>query len=187
MMCSGSRNQLMKKPRISLLLLFRLYEPFELLANVDSSVLDEILETLKKYRLRSKVDIENVAKDFSCWQPYDPRLDCLGFRGIFPSDATPPLVEADKDTNEENYLLWRIEKGIAEGSIEIPKGEAVPLEYNLVGLNAISFDKGCYVGQEVIARTHHRGLIHKRLLPLRFLKDDGKGIGAKNFSRLRSN
>ncbi|XP_010539968.1 PREDICTED: putative transferase At4g12130, mitochondrial [Tarenaya hassleriana] len=191
----------------------------ELFADVDASTLDELLETLKKYRLRSKVDIENVAGEFSCWQRYgrcltgesseeepeaasigwgsgidragestvrgnkngwqwykDPRLDCLGFRGIFPSDTTPPLVEADKETDEQNYLLWRLEHGIAEGSSEIPKGEAIPLEYNFVGLNAVSFDKGCYVGQELIARTHHRGVIRKRLVPLRFIDSNGKEI-----------
>ncbi|KAA8521917.1 hypothetical protein F0562_012769 [Nyssa sinensis] len=195
----------------------------ELFADVDGSVLDELLEILKKYRLRSKVDIENVAKEFSCWQRYggnlseksssseepeaaavgwggavdpsgvsasrgnnlgwqwykDPRLDCLGFRGIFPSNTTPPSVEADKETDEQNYLLWRLEKGVAEGSTEIPKGEAIPLEYNLEGLNAISFDKGCYVGQELIARTHHRGVIRKRLLPLKFLHDSGKDVEQK--------
>ncbi|KAF8101646.1 hypothetical protein N665_0202s0009 [Sinapis alba] len=186
----------------------------ELFADVDVSVLDELLETLKKYRLRSKVDIENVAEEFSCWQRYgrnltgsssvgwgggvdragestasgnkygwqwyeDPRLDCLGYRSIFPSDATPPLVEADKETDESNYLLWRLEHGVAEGSAEIPKGEAVPLEYNFVGLNAISFDKGCYVGQELIARTHHRGVIRKRLVPLRFIDNNGKEVNQK--------
>ncbi|XP_059433333.1 putative transferase At4g12130, mitochondrial [Corylus avellana] len=193
-------------------------ESLELFADVDATVLDELLETFKKYRVRSKVEIENVAKDFSCWQHYgknlseksssaeepeaasvgwgagvdltarsasrgvdlgwqwfmDPRLDSLGFRGIFPSDITPPLVEADKETDEQNYLLWRLQKGVAEGSTEIPKGEAIPLEYNLAGLNAISFDKGCYVGQELVARTHHRGVIRKRLLPLRFLNDRGE-------------
>ncbi|XP_059292346.1 putative transferase At4g12130, mitochondrial [Lycium ferocissimum] len=193
----------------------------ELFADVDGSELDELLQTLKKYRLRSKVDIESVADDFFCWQRFgqdlgqnssvepdaaslgwgggfdragqsssqgnnygwqwyrDPRLDCLGFRGIFPSNTTPPLVEADKETNEENYLLWRLEKGVAEGSAEIPKGEAVPLEYNLAGLNGISFDKGCYVGQELIARTHHRGVIRKRLLPLKFLNESGKEVEQK--------
>ncbi|KAL9260754.1 putative transferase, mitochondrial [Drosera capensis] len=115
-----------------------------LLADVDGSVVDELLQTLKRYRLRSKVDIKNVAA----------------------------LVEADKETEEENFTLWRLEKGVAEGSTEIPKGEAMPLEYNLVGLNAISFDKGCYVGQELIARTHHRGVIRKRLLPLMFIRND---------------
>uniref|UniRef100_A0A1J3CKH8 Putative transferase CAF17-like protein, mitochondrial n=1 Tax=Noccaea caerulescens TaxID=107243 RepID=A0A1J3CKH8_NOCCA len=186
----------------------------ELFADVDVSVLDELLETLKKYRLRSKVDIENVVQDFSCWQRYgrnlsgsssvgwgggvdragestasgnkygwqwykDPRLDCLGYRSIFPSNATPPLVEADKETDESNYLLWRLEHGVAEGSAEIPKGEAIPLEYNFVGLNAISFDKGCYVGQELIARTHHRGVIRKRLIPLRFIDSNGKEFTQK--------
>ncbi|TQD84634.1 hypothetical protein C1H46_029801 [Malus baccata] len=193
-------------------------EGVEVFADVDASVLDELLSTLKKYRLRAKVDIENMAEELKCWQCYagnvsgksssveepeaasvgwgagvdhsgmssarrsalgwqwfkDPRLDCLGFRGIFPSDTLPPLVEADKETDEQNYRLWRIENGVAEGSTEIPKGEAIPLEYNLVGLNAISFDKGCYVGQELIARTHHRGVIRKRLLPLRFLEENGE-------------
>ncbi|KAG2265624.1 hypothetical protein Bca4012_077030 [Brassica carinata] len=46
------------------------------------------------------------------WQWYeDPRLDCLGYRSIFPSDATPPLFEADKETDESSYLLWRLEHG----------------------------------------------------------------------------
>ncbi|XP_051114980.1 putative transferase At4g12130, mitochondrial [Andrographis paniculata] len=192
----------------------------EIYADVDRSILDEILATLKRYRLRSKVDIENVAEDFSCWQRFgknlegkssisedpeadsvgwggtvdragasasegnaygwqwqkDPRLACLGYRGIFPSNTTPPLVESDKETDEGNFVLWRIEKGVAEGPIEIPKGEAIPLEYNLAGLNAISFDKGCYVGQELVARTHHRGVIRKRLIPLRFLSDSGKDL-----------
>ncbi|KAL0331390.1 UNVERIFIED_CONTAM: putative transferase, mitochondrial [Sesamum angustifolium] len=195
----------------------------EIFADVDGSVMDELLPTLKRYRLRSKVEIENVAEDFSCWQRFggnlpeksssleesegdsvgwggnvdltgvsasrgsalgwqwnkDPRLACLGYRGIFPSNATPPLVEADKETDEGNFLLWRLEKGVAEGSTEIPKGEAIPLEYNLAGLNAISFDKGCYIGQELIARTHHRGVIRKRLIPLRFLHEGGKEVEQK--------
>nr|DAD45843.1 TPA_asm: hypothetical protein HUJ06_004073 [Nelumbo nucifera] len=63
------------------------------------------------------------------WQWFkDPKLKCLGFRGIFPSNTIRDII---------------------------------PLEYNynLVGLNAVSFDKGCYVGQESVARTHHHGVI----------------------------
>ncbi|KAL2902204.1 hypothetical protein RDABS01_011713 [Bienertia sinuspersici] len=195
----------------------------ELFADVDGSVLDELLDTLKRYRLRSKVDIEHMGDEFCCWQRFggqlsdksssaeepevaglgwggsydtssmsssqgsesgwqwfkDPRLDILGYRGIFPSGSPPPLVEADKEVSEENYLLWRLEKGVAEGPNEIPKGEAIPLEYNLAGLNAISFDKGCYVGQELVARTHHRGVIRKRVLPLNFVDDSGKELEQK--------
>ena len=54
-------------------------------------------------------------------------------------------------------------------------GEAIPLEYNLAGLKAINFDKGCYVGQELVARTHHRGVIRKRLMPLNFVRGNGEG------------
>ncbi|KAJ3672526.1 hypothetical protein LUZ60_007247 [Juncus effusus] len=182
-----------------------------LLADVDSSFVDEIITTFKRYRLRSKVEIENLSGEFSCWQRYgsamsdatsagwgkavdhiaesaeqgneqgwqwfrDPRLGSLGYRGIFPSDSIPPLVEADTETDEKNYTLWRILRGVPEGSTEIPKGEAIPLEYNFAALNAISFDKGCYIGQELIARTHHRGVIRKRLTPFQFLDPNGSEI-----------
>ncbi|XP_057866699.1 putative transferase At4g12130, mitochondrial isoform X2 [Cryptomeria japonica] len=113
----------------------------------------------------------------SCKWFRDPRLASLGFRGIFPSDSLPPLVEADKEVDEQYYLLLRLEEGVPEGSAEIPKGEAIPLEYNLAGLNAISFEKGCYVGQELVARTHHRGVIRKRILPVHFTLDSGEDSG----------
>ncbi|KAL5211314.1 hypothetical protein ABZP36_022161 [Zizania latifolia] len=195
-------------------------EPGEVLADVDTAEVDELLACFKRYRLRSKVEIDDVSKDFLCWQRFghnvehtgpstqepeaqsigwgqsvdlaaesaaqgnghgwewfkDPRLDCLGYRGIFPADTLPTLVESDKEADEHHYLLWRIENGVAEGSTEIPKGEAIPLEYNFAGLNAISFEKGCYIGQELIARTHHRGVIRKRLMPLMFLDESGQEI-----------
>ena len=44
-------------------------------------------------------------------------------------------------------------------------GQAVPLEYNMDGLHAINFAKGCYVGQELIARAHYQGAVRKRLMP----------------------
>ncbi|EFJ15747.1 hypothetical protein SELMODRAFT_118206 [Selaginella moellendorffii] len=106
----------------------------------------------------------------------DPRTGCLGFRGIFPVESTPPLIDADQEVDEQYYLLWRLEQGIPEGPAEIRGGEAIPLEYNLEGLNAIDFDKGCYVGQELVARTHHRGVIRKRVMPVIFLDKDGEEI-----------
>ncbi|CAL5044817.1 unnamed protein product [Urochloa decumbens] len=204
-------------------------EPQEVLADVDAAEVDELLACFKRYRLRSKVEIDNVSENFACWQRFglnvvhtepstqepeaqsigwgqgvdhagesaaqgnghgwqwlkDPRLDYLGYRGIFPADTIPPLVESDKEADERHYQLWRIENGIAEGSTEIPKGEAIPLEYNLAGLNAISFEKGCYIGQELIARTHHRGVIRKRLMPMKFVDEKGQGCGSRFRSRGR--
>ncbi|URE49626.1 Glycine cleavage T-protein C-terminal barrel domain [Musa troglodytarum] len=170
-------------------------EPFTLLADVDTAVVDDLLDCFKK----SKVGIDNVDKEFSCWQRFGSNLssnsasaeepeaasvgwgggvDYAGVAAAQGNDVTP-LVEADKEASEWHYLQWRLEKGVPEGSTEIPKGlagEAIPLEYNLVGLNAISFDKGCYVGQELVARTHHRGVIRKRLLPLKFVNDNGEDL-----------
>lgn len=45
-------------------------------------------------------------------------------------------------------------------------GAAIPLEYNLDWLHGVSFGKGCYIGQELVARTHFGGLIRKRLFPV---------------------
>ena len=42
----------------------------------------------------------------------------------------------------------------------------MPLEYNMDLLDGITFDKGCYLGQELVARTHYQGLIRKRVLPV---------------------
>ncbi|KAJ7533622.1 hypothetical protein O6H91_13G057300 [Diphasiastrum complanatum] len=187
-----------------------------LFADVDAASAEDLIHHLKKYRLRSKVEIQNISNNLSVWQRFgggeskdsevregadsvgwggnkdltgstaaegdahgwrwytDPRLRDLGSRGVFPANETPPLVEANEQLSEEFYLLWRLEQGIPEGPTEIPTGEALPLEYNLAGLNAISFDKGCYVGQELVARTTHRGVIRKRVMPVNFVKDNGE-------------
>lgn len=191
-----------------------------LLCDVDTSTLNELLDHLRKHKLRAKVEFEDISKDLSIWQRYggsltqdnpdnedaeikssgwgaasdpaaqasiegnskgycwfkDPRCRALGFRGVFPSDTIPPLVEADKEVDEVYYLLLRLELGIAEGCSEISKEKANPLEYNLAWLKAISFEKGCYIGQELIARTHHRGVIRKRLMPINFITEAGEEV-----------
>ncbi len=71
------------------------------------------------------------------------------------------------------YARLRAEEGIAEGPIELPPGRLFALEANLDRIDAVSFSKGCYVGQEVTTRSYRRGRVKKRLLPF-FLAGQGE-------------
>lgn len=152
------------------------------LVDVSANTLPDIVRLLKRYRLRQRIEIDDVSQNWTVWArfgadnlaqtnswPRDPRLPDLGARGIFPvsdeqrsliANSNLPLVHWDA------YRRWRIAHGVAEGDEEIPSGEAVALEYNIDGLNGISFTKGCYVGQELMARTHFKGIVRKRVLPV---------------------
>lgn len=56
--------------------------------------------------------------------------------------------------------------GIAEGAVDVPFENGLPLEANIDFLNGVHFNKGCYVGQELTARTHFRGHVRKRIMPV---------------------
>ena len=72
-----------------------------------------------------------------------------------------PFFEAD-------YTCKRFLSGIPEGEISLSAGVTLPLEANFDFMKAIDFQKGCYLGQETTIRTHHRGIVRKRVLPLTF-------------------
>ncbi|CAI9094889.1 OLC1v1030719C1 [Oldenlandia corymbosa var. corymbosa] len=119
----------------------------------------------------------------------EPEAESLGWGGGIDyagaSSSEGNDTWTDKEAEEKHFVLWRLDKGVAQGSSEIPKSEAMPLEYNLDGLNAISFDKGCYLGQELVARTHNVWVIQKRLLPLEFLDDNRKEVEGKVVPKLQ--
>ncbi|XP_011500948.1 PREDICTED: putative transferase CAF17 homolog, mitochondrial isoform X2 [Ceratosolen solmsi marchali] len=73
-------------------------------------------------------------------------------------------------------LSFRYKLGIGEGVQDLLFGVSFPLEINCDYLHGLSFHKGCYIGQELTARTHHTGVIRKRLMPLIFNNINGKNF-----------
>ena len=80
---------------------------------------------------------------------------------------------------EDAYTVHRTLRGIAEGQNEIISGSALPQESNMDFFGGIDFRKGCYLGQELTIRTHHTGVVRKRILPvLLYKKSDPTAMGS---------
>ncbi|MDP6391152.1 MAG: folate-binding protein [Alphaproteobacteria bacterium] len=98
----------------------------------------------------------------------DPRLAAAGARAILPSGEAESILESLGFTKAAgaDYDRARLRLGLPDGSRDLVVEKSVLLESNFDCLNGVDWDKGCYVGQEVTARTHYRGLVKKRLLPV---------------------
>jgi folate-binding protein YgfZ len=127
---------------------------------------------LKAYILRRKIDISErddlavissldslIGKCAHCFA--DPRDPSMGFRALV---AIATLDQFILEPDISSYTQRRLERLIPEGAYDMQPEKAIPLEYNLDELNAFDWEKGCYMGQELMARTKHRGLIRKRLM-----------------------
>lgn len=107
----------------------------------------------------------------------DPRLGLLGWRVLVDAGedltaANPSLARAG-GSDGPNYAQLRLRFGVGEGLRELPPAACFPLECNADYLGGVSFHKGCYVGQELTARTHHTGVVRKRLMPVVMLREPG--------------
>jgi len=127
--------------------------------------------TLSRYRLRAKVALRDASADFTVHTAWggaeappgmiaapDPRLPDAGWRLL----AAAPLAA---DATEADYDAHRLALGLPDaGDLEPQK--SVLLEGGFDELRGISWSKGCYMGQELTARTKYRGLLKKRLFPV---------------------
>jgi len=154
---------------------------FFLIADGDSLLIEceadrraDLAQRLRMYKLRSKIEIAEADYDvfaaFGAAAPVsgaslypDPRSPALGTRMALPasSETAAPAIPFD------SYDRLRIANAAPDGSRDMEIGKAILLENNIDLLNGIAWDKGCYTGQELTARTRYRGLIKKRLVPVR--------------------
>lgn len=101
----------------------------------------------------------------------DPRLSHLGLRIMIPIELNirNEIAKANINSREDSfYKLMRYRLGVGEGIEELPCEKCFPMEVNGDYMHGISFHKGCYIGQELTARTYHTGAIRKRIMPLVF-------------------
>jgi folate-binding protein YgfZ len=136
----------------------------------------DLVKRLNFYRLRAKVMVEDASEALAVvagWgdslkpenslAAQDPRLPALGWRAIVAAeDASPEPAAA-------GYHAHRIALGVPEGGRDFLWNDAFPHEALMDQLHGVDFDKGCYVGQEVVSRMQHRGTARTRMVPIVYL------------------
>ncbi|MBK17235.1 MAG: hypothetical protein CMM52_00140 [Rhodospirillaceae bacterium] len=145
--------------------------------------IDSLIKRLTMYRLRAQVEIENLTDELSVFSLIgadageikqgaafvDPRLPALGVRAIIPSEFAEKFFREKGITvsTTDAYNAKLIAAGVPGGIDDDFLKKSFPLELGYDELNAISFNKGCYVGQEVTARMKVRKLVKKRIVPVK--------------------
>src|SRR6516164_3048100 len=125
----------------------------------------------------------------------DPRLATLGVRAILPRETARALL-TDAGLAEVDFGAYdrlRLSLGIPDGSRDLVLEKSILLESGFDELNGVDWEKGCYIGQELTARTKYRGLIKKRLMPVAIdgpapapgtiVTADGREVGEMRSSR----
>lgn len=173
----------------------------------------DFFKRLSMYKLRSDVTLSDVSEDYQVYGVLDtmglsergaakslgtgtsmgvvyadPRLLDMGCRAVLPQGNTVPLESAGLGAGTfDAYEHHRIALGLADGSRDMGVDKALLLEFGFEELDGVSFSKGCFMGQELTARTRYRGLVKKRLLPVKIdgpapppgtvLEIDGREVG----------
>ncbi|HYC17471.1 MAG TPA: folate-binding protein [Pseudolabrys sp.] len=142
-----------------------------------------LVEKLNFYKLRAKViceDLSEVLGVMAVWggtadSEYglsypDPRLPALGSRIMLPphlaakaaADLNATMVSSD------SYEAHRIGLGVPRGGLDFIYGDTFPHEADMDQLGGVDFEKGCYVGQEVVSRVEHRASARSRVVPISY-------------------
>lgn len=195
---------------------FMVMQEDTLLIETERARIADFMKRLTMYKLRAKVDLADASEDFDVYAVFgddpadtlnigpdrgiagpvgdgigfiDPRLAAAGARLILPKGAALPdgLGKSDAAT----YDRHRITLGLPDGSRDLVVEKSTLMENGFDELGGIDWQKGCYMGQEVTARTKHRGLVKKRLLPISIsgtAPETGTAVmaGERNVGELRS-
>ena len=164
-----------------------------ILLECEASRLADLAGRLRLYRLRLKVDLADAGDVRRVYAVHgdrvfailgldgeagsvtaclgglamvDPRLPALGARLVLPAEADPCSLGLFSQSADA-YEAHRIRLGIPDGSRDMVIQKTTLLEAGFDELQGIDWQKGCYVGQELTARMKYRGLVKRRLMPVR--------------------
>jgi tRNA-modifying protein YgfZ len=141
-----------------------------LLLDCERAQVPMLLQRLSRFRLRSKVTLR-AAEELAVYAAWggaptaqaitasDPRLPEAGCRLLATTPLPTTAFEADWDRH-------RLTLGLPDGSRDLEAEKTVLLEAGFDELHGVSWSKGCYMGQELTARTKYRGLVKRRLVPV---------------------
>jgi folate-binding protein YgfZ len=164
--------------------------------DVPKALAKSCVDRLNFYKLRAKMIVEDLSEVLgvmAVWEGeatteyglcyHDPRLAALGRRVMLPPHLA---AEAARDVGATlmpaaAFEAHRIAFGIPRGGLDFMYGDAFPHEVDMDQLNGVDFDKGCFVGQEVVSRMEHRGNVRTRIVPVAydgFAPDAGAAVTA---------
>jgi folate-binding protein YgfZ len=138
---------------------------------------------LNFYKLRAKVIAEDLSETLGVLAVWDgepsksyglsyrdPRLPALGLRIMLaPSRAAEAAAALGAQlVDTAHYEAHRIALGVPRGGLDFIYGDAFPHEADMDQLAGVDFEKGCYVGQEVVSRIEHRGTARTRVVPVAY-------------------
>jgi len=167
----------------------------DLLLECEAARAGDLMKRLRIYKLRSQVDLANDSDAFAVAACVgddaasalglaaeagstvrfgggiaymDPRLAAAGARLLLPRESAVATLESAGFAagTRDDFDRRRIGLGLPDGARDIELEKAVLLEYGFDELNGVDWEKGCYMGQELTARTKYRGLVKKRLVPV---------------------
>jgi folate-binding protein YgfZ len=150
---------------------FIFHDQGRLLLDAPLASIPALIVKLRRYKLRMAVEVADLSETLAVYAAWggmppeipvtapDPRLAEAGFRLIGP----PGVSETGSETD---YMALRLGLGLPDGPPDLEPDKTLLLEAGFDELNGVSWTKGCYMGQELTARTKYRGLIKRRLVPV---------------------
>jgi folate-binding protein YgfZ len=151
---------------------FILGDGARLLLDCEAAQAPMLAQKLARFRLRSKVAVRDASAEFAVHAGWggalppagaitaaDPRLPEAGWRALAPAPLAADATATDWDRH-------RLALGLPDGTRDLVAEQSLLLEAGYDELHGVSWTKGCYMGQELTARTKYRGLLKRRLVPV---------------------